>query len=483
VEVDRLQVPTRRLPLRNETFVGSQGAYDVLIKYGVGEGMIMQGVGVDILKLSDGTRSIAEITAELSDTYDVDSDTILNDAIAFLAHCRKEGIVRLDTQKTNRQVPTVIHDSGLSLVSARYRKPIPGSPLAVFWEITNTCNLKCIHCYKRAGKAEQNELSTKECLQLVREMGKMHVMRVNFGGGEPLLRKDLLRIIRATKKAGMMTGLTTNGTLLTKEIASQLAKLGVPVQVSLDGARATTHERIRGKSGSYQQAIDAIHILTGLGVDTRIGTVVMRPNLNEIPRMPQVIQSLGVKIWNLMLLIPVGRATKSLMISPSQLKDLATELKAIRSQFPELIFPDITGKFGLQRQENEGDRACLLDSNQGYSGCAAAHINLGISPQGYVRPCDFIPPSRANDNVREKSLSEIWINGHEFEAWRNIQIRGKCLSCPRFEKGCRAGCRAAAYGYWGDYGQSDPYCFIDVDNESGHPSEESSSQRVPIQGI
>lgn len=143
-------------------------------------------------------------------------------------------------------------------------------PFQISLDITNRCNLRCKHCYNASGEnyiTASDELTDQEVLALAADIAIMRPMNFCFCGGEPLLRKDLL--IEATKilKSGSrFVSMVTNGYLVTPSIAQEIVVSGIMrIQVSVDGARAETHERLRGKEGAFNRAINAIKVFNEAG--------------------------------------------------------------------------------------------------------------------------------------------------------------------------------------------------------------------------
>src|SRR5712691_2389978 len=130
-------------------------------------------------------------------------------------------------------------------------------PVYVVWELTLACDLKCQHCGSRAGKARPNELSTAECLDLVRQLARLGTREVTLIGGEAYLRKDWVEIIRAIRAAGMDCTLQTGGRNLTEERVRDAVEAGLQAGgVSVDGL-AELHDRLRGVPGSFDAAFAA----------------------------------------------------------------------------------------------------------------------------------------------------------------------------------------------------------------------------------
>jgi MoaA/NifB/PqqE/SkfB family radical SAM enzyme len=111
------------------------------------------------------------------------------------------------------------------------------APVNLTWEITLQCNLRCAHCLSDSGIAAPDELSARQCLILVDELTALKVFQVNIGGGEPFIRKDFLDLLSYAHAKGLVTCVSTNGTVIDDDLAKRLAKLKMLyLQVSLDGA-------------------------------------------------------------------------------------------------------------------------------------------------------------------------------------------------------------------------------------------------------
>src|SRR6185295_3992787 len=149
-------------------------------------------------------------------------------------------------------------------------------PIYAVWEITLRCDLACVHCGSRAGRARPDELTTAECLDFVDQMADMGVREVTLIGGEAYLRDDWLDIVRALRRRGLNASMTTGGRGLTLERARAAAEAGLQsASVSLDGLEGT-HDRLRGVRGSYQSALAALANLRAAGINICVNTQVNR---------------------------------------------------------------------------------------------------------------------------------------------------------------------------------------------------------------
>jgi MoaA/NifB/PqqE/SkfB family radical SAM enzyme len=142
----------------------------------------------------------------------------------------------------------------------------------VVWNCTRQCNLNCVHCYASASNQRLlSEMDTGAGKKFISDLADFNVPVILFSGGEPLLRKDLLELASFARELGIRVALSTNGTLITAEIASELSRIGfAEVGISLDGI-GFNNDRFRGKTGAYQAAIKGIRncIARGLRVSLR----------------------------------------------------------------------------------------------------------------------------------------------------------------------------------------------------------------------
>ncbi|MCA9662904.1 MAG: radical SAM protein, partial [Myxococcales bacterium] len=156
-------------------------------------------------------------------------------------------------------------------------------PRHAVWEFTLACDQRCLCCGPRAGTARSDELTTDECLQLVDELAELGVGEVTLIGGEAYLRPDFLLVIRAIRERGMTSTLTTGGYGMTRERAEAMVEAGVQsVSVSIDGLESA-HDRLRGRTGSWQRAFGALRLLRAAGSKVSVNTQINRLTWRDLP--------------------------------------------------------------------------------------------------------------------------------------------------------------------------------------------------------
>lgn len=335
------------------------------------------------------------------------------------------------------------------------------APNIVWWEITYRCNLRCIHCYSSSGRRRAEELTTDEALNLIDQLAQAKVFAIVFGGGEPLLRQDLTQIASYASEKRINTYLTTNGLLVNSKFAREIKNVGfTKVQVSLDGFKPETHDKIRG-DGSFHMATQAIRNFIQVGLHTSIRTVAMKLNYKEIPMVLDLAIKLGAKEYAVSNLKPVGRGRRdnidSLRLSFREYVEVANFLVRSAQVLGKKISIVLDKSFIFLLHPQEGTKGNHIWKTP----CIAGISSCGITPDGWVIPCPFMPIKVGN--VRRQGFRSIWKDSRilneirETLHSRNFQVKGTCRNC--FHRYlCGGGCRGIAYTYYGDLLAPDPRC-------------------------
>jgi radical SAM protein with 4Fe4S-binding SPASM domain len=335
------------------------------------------------------------------------------------------------------------------------------------WHLTEKCNLQCRYCYQDGHC--RDELSLPEIKKVIVEASDMikawsatHTgevsRRMNITGGEPLLRQDLFEILGAIKQAGFDTYLLTNGTLVTRKHARELADLGINgVRVSIEGCEEV-HDAVRGE-GSFAASVTGIENLIDAGLTVTLNVTLSNLNASSITKVIACGTHVGARKIGFSRFVPSGKGSSLLsqMLSPQQVKELYGSLFSLEIKGFEIVTGDpVASQMKAQPHDDGG--------NVAISGCAAGVSGLTIQPDGTIIPCRRMPISIGN--VRRDSLQEIWVASPVLTALRDRnRYRGKCGACKRWAH-CR-GCRAIAYAWSqsrgeGDFLADDPQCFLEL---------------------
>jgi radical SAM protein with 4Fe4S-binding SPASM domain len=338
---------------------------------------------------------------------------------------------------------------------------VPTPRLAV-WELTLACDQKCIHCGSRAGAARPGELTTDECLDLVRQLRELGVGEVTLVGGEAYLRNDFILVIRAIREAGMACTMTTGGRNLTPERAEAMVAAGVTtVGVSIDGLQAA-HDRLRGIPGSWERAFAALRALRAAGAAVAVNTQINRLTMGDLPGLLPLLHAAGVRGWQLQITAPFGNAGDhpEILLQPYMLLEVFDGLGVLLDDAARLgvaIWPaNNLGYFGnfeakLRKVQKRGAH---------YKGCTAGRSVIGIEAQGDIKGCPSLGGAmNVGGNVRTSSLRDIWTRTAQLAYTRErteAELWGYCAEC-YYRDVCRAGCTATAEPLMGRPGNN-PFC-------------------------
>src|ERR1041384_2951488 len=182
------------------------------------------------------------------------------------------------------------------------------TPVHVVWEITLACDLKCDHCGSRAGRRRPDELSTEECLDLVRQCARLGTREITLIGGEAYLRRDWLDIIREIRAQGMDCTMQSGGLKLTDERIKAGVDAGLQaLGISIDGLR-DVHDRLRGVEGSFDAAFNALHAIKKYGIPATVNTQITSLVIPRLRELMNLFITAGAQSWQLQLTVAMGRA-------------------------------------------------------------------------------------------------------------------------------------------------------------------------------
>jgi len=192
------------------------------------------------------------------------------------------------------------------------------APFLVVWNYTYKCNLNCKHCYSSSGKIPKNELSTEEAIEVVDQIADFGVTSLAFSGGEPLMRKDFFKVAGHAVERGLYVSLATNGTLLNEKNVRRIKEIKIHyVEVSLDGVEPKTHDVFRGQKGAFNQTIKGLKNCKDEDICTCIAVTGTKSNLNQIPKVLEMAETMGIDRFTLFNFIPTGRGKDIIEQDPS----------------------------------------------------------------------------------------------------------------------------------------------------------------------
>jgi AdoMet-dependent heme synthase len=322
-------------------------------------------------------------------------------------------------------------------------------PLVVVWEMTQACDLACLHCRAEAQPhRHSNELTTQEACGLLDQIAELNPGVLVLSGGDPMKRADVYELIRYGCGHGVRMAMTPSVTpLMTDDAIEGLAEAGLSrIAFSLDGSCAEVHDSFRGVAGSFARTLEVIDVARRAGLTVQINTTVSRHNLGDLPAIAELLRGRDIALWSVFFLVPVGRGQADQRIAPEQYEEVFELLWSLRPQVPfEIKTTEAPHyrRFVLQKlraarragRETAEFRYASLNVNDGRGFVFVSHT-------GEVFPSGFLPVSVGN--VRSARLAQLYRETPLMRALRDAdQFGGKCGVC-EFRRVC-GGSRARAY--------------------------------------
>ena len=289
----------------------------------------------------------------------------------------------------------------------------------VHWELTNHCNLKCVHCY--LAPDARRELTTLEIHSLLDQLQAEGFLWLTLSGGEPLLRRDFSEIYRYAHDRGFLINVFTNGTRIKPDVVDLFRKYAPHmVEITLNGITAETFERVTAVPGSFAECLSGIRSLHAAGTRLILKSNGMTINIHEILEVKRFAQSLpGVQFKFDSVLMPRrdhDLAPTKLRLKPAQLMALYEEDQAMKREIQEAC-------------GNVLDEPPLAD--KAFT-CRAAKTKFHISAWGDLHPCSTVRPIRVS--LREFPLKEAIPRLAEMVEAVEMPKESKCSGCKIFSQ-------------------------------------------------
>jgi AdoMet-dependent heme synthase len=345
------------------------------------------------------------------------------------------------------------------------------SPMLVFYEMTQACDLRCQHCRASAQPdCHPEELSPGQSRELVRELTRFaRVPLLVLTGGDPLKRWDALGLVRYAVWEGVTVAMTPSATpLLTTDAIGELQRAGLArLAVSLDGANAFTHDTFRGVEGSYQRTLDAIRFARDAGLSVQVNTTVARHNVEQIGAIAELLAPMDIALWSVFFLIPTGRAQAEHRLSAEECEEVFAALQDQSLRRPYAIkcteaphyrrFLLQQAKAGAVRTSARGPRPVGTNDGRGV---------MFVGHTGEIYPSGFLPIRCGR--FPQNSLVDVYRDSETFRRLRDAdQLQGKCGRC-EFRNVC-GGSRARAYALTGNAMAEEPDCaYVPARDAVGH---------------
>jgi radical SAM protein with 4Fe4S-binding SPASM domain len=354
----------------------------------------------------------------------------------------------------------------------------------VVWNITRRCNLRCIHCYSDSeNKPYPGELSDEEGTKVIENLAEFGVPVLLFSGGEPLIHPSIFDFVRLASSKGIRAVISTNGTLLTKEVVGKLKDAGVSYAgISIDGLEET-NDSFRGKKGAFRSSLDGIRNCTQAGVKAGLRLTLTKRNFKDLQGVFALVESEGIPRVCFYHLVYSGRG--------GELRDEDISHEGTRRAVDMIMDWAVScHKRGLEKDiltvDNHTDgvylylrmlrerragaeqvRELLLWNGGNSSGIGIACIDN----QGNVHPDQFWQ-DHSFGNVRERKFGDIWADTSDpllakLKDRRRF-LKGKCGRCHWVDM-CNGNFRARAVTVYNDPWMEDPACYLTEEEIAGSP--------------
>jgi 12,18-didecarboxysiroheme deacetylase len=345
----------------------------------------------------------------------------------------------------------------------------------VVWNMTRACNLKCVHCYAHATEGStSDELTTAEGKQLIDDLAQFGSPVMLFSGGEPLVRKDLPELAAYAVEKGMRAVISTNGTLISRDIARTLKEIGLSyVGISLDGLEPV-NDHFRGVKGAYRKAMNGIRNCQEAGIKVGLRFTINKQNVKEIPGIFDLLESMDIPRVCFYHLVYAGRGTEmvkddltheetraavDLIIDRTQTlhaKGIAKEVLTVDNHADG---PYLYMRLLKEDPERAKEVLELLQMNEGNNsgrgiGCVSWDGN--VYADQFWRHHSF-------GNVRQRPFSEIWTRPEDPLLLqlkeKKKYVQGRCAGCTWLDV-CGGNFRVRAEAVSGNVWAPDPACYL-----------------------
>jgi 12,18-didecarboxysiroheme deacetylase len=353
----------------------------------------------------------------------------------------------------------------------------------VVWNMTRRCNLTCIHCYAHAkAVADQDELTTAEGKALIDDLSAFGAPVMLFSGGEPLMREDLPELAEYAVSKGMRAVISTNGTLITADMARTLKRIGLSyVGISLDGMEAV-HDRFRGQKGAFQASLEGIRNCQAAGIKVGLRFTMNNINVDDIPAVFKLLEDMDVPRICFYHLVYAGRGSKLVEedLSHQRTREVVNMIMDETKRLHDIGKPKevltvdnhADGPFVYLRMLKEDPERAkevleLLQMNEGNS---SGHGIGCVSWNGDVHADQFWR-HKSFGNVRQRPFSQIWTQPEDPLLLqlkeKKKHVGGRCATC-RWLDICAGNFRVRAEALTDDVWAADPACYL-TDEEIAKP--------------
>ncbi len=377
-----------------------------------------------ILDLCTGDRTVTEIVDQLSSQSGEPSKELIQTITMTLKELQEKDII------TFHKVPS----KGPTIKEITLEHALEAAQV----EITNECNLCCLHCFNNSGNPHPNEMSTEDILSLLDTLSSMGVFHITFTGGEPLLHPHVFKIIEHARRMPMSVDIFTNATLITEDIVERFKILGIrQFNISVDSIDETIHDTFRGKKGSLKRTLRAINLLCEAGFSVKLAISLNQYNKDRIIDILKYFKENNQTDFDTMPVRYSGRGVDGLSITLDEYyQNLVEQFTYLKKEFPE----------GITKIRRKKRKTCSIGRD-----------SIGIKSNGTIIPCPGCDRGPDLGNVRDSNLEELWEENETLNVIRNTttETDPMCMKCD-YKDFC-LGCIAASVSIEGTIRCFTPY--------------------------
>lgn len=383
-----------------------------------------------------------------------------------LVELRTHGKLRKEQYEIRKKVWDVLHNLGFVEIDTYIENTIDSlrsnplgrfslnsriAPISILWAISSQCNLSCIYCYPdlRKDTSCTPQLSFEKVMLIAENIVTSGVLFVTLSGGEIMMRRDIWQVIDYLQSNLVEVSLISNGTLINRNIAKEIARRDLNIAVSLDASLAQTHDLLRGQN-THQRAVRGIRYLLEEKCKLNLACAVTKNNIDDVDELASFANSLGVDGIVLQELRPFGGPEQFDFYRPSVEQEnhlFAVTLPKLRRKYPNMYFNSTELGAFCHSKLSKRDRNKME--------CGAGERQAYISAEGDIYPCsNLVYPELKLGNAIDSSFLNIWRQNERLKAFvdfcnRPVKELPHCLECEKNSQ-CNGGCRGEALFYSGD---------------------------------
>ena len=336
----------------------------------------------------------------------------------------------------------------------------------IVWELTLKCNARCAHCGSAAGMDRKDNLSEVEIMRVCDELGDLKCRKVTLIGGETFLYPGWRKIVQKLRSLNIDVAIVTNALALDEEKIKFLEEQNLEtLGISLDGAKAETHDSIRQVPGTFKHIFSLSGYLKSSSIPVTAITTVTKKNILELPELMALLPNTFFSCWQLQIGTPFGRQKNEMTINGLEFYIIGLFLALMQCRYKN--------KYVITGMHDFGYYSKIIPNTvnickKNWHGCPAGHFIMGLRSNGKVLGCLSIYDDRyIEGDLRQNSLKEIWKNKN-FCLWNQRYnkykgLRGACRDC-MYAVACCAGCSGSAIAQNGNENSLD-LCFHKLEQE------------------